>query len=190
MATPCPSTTDRDLVARIRAGDAGAFEQLFRAYYEELCDLAARMLGSDALAEEIVQDTFFHLWRMRERWEIGSTLQGYLRITVRNRVLNHVRRQRLERRWVPRLATDDEIVSLCPEARRADDDAASHELADAIRRAVAELPPRCREAFLLRRERNLSYAEIAAIMHTAPRTVEAQIRNAQKMLRKRLGDWL
>jgi len=192
MASPCPSSNDRNLVTRIRAGDARAFEQLFRAYYEELCDLAARMVGADGTAEELVQEGFFHLWQIRVQWEVSSTLRGYLRTMVRNRVLNHLRRQQLERRWGGRPSQGDEsdIVLLSAEPRRTDDDVASNELAEAIQRAIAELPPRCRETFLLRREQNLSYVEIAAIMHIAPRTVEAQIHTALKKLRARLGDWL
>ena len=57
-------------------------------------------------------------------------------------------------------------------------------------RAVAELPPRCRQAFLLRRHRELSYAEIARIMQITPKTVEIHIGLALKTLRRRLADWL
>jgi len=64
------------------------------------------------------------------------------------------------------------------------------ELAAAIERAIAQLPPRCREAYLLRRQHHLSYAEIARVMGIAPKTVEIQIGAALKALRASLADWL
>jgi RNA polymerase sigma-70 factor (ECF subfamily) len=52
---------------------------------------------------------------------------------------------------------------------------------------VEALPPRCRQAFLLRRQHGLSYAEIAQVMGIAPKTVEVQIGAALRTLRARLA---
>lgn len=58
---------DAELIARIRAGDERAFEELFRRYYRELSLYAARIDPSEGSAEEIVQDVFFKVWQRRER---------------------------------------------------------------------------------------------------------------------------
>ena len=63
-------------------------------------------------------------------------------------------------------------------------------LAEAVERAVAELPPRCREVFTLTRDQHLSYAEVAGVLHISPKTVEIHMGRALALLRDRLQPWL
>lgn len=188
MASPFPTSPDSELIARIQGGDEAAFELLFREHYGRLCLLATRMLRSDAAAEELVQELLFNIWQQRERWEITGTIAGYLYGAVRNRALNQLRRQQLEQQW--RESAQWDVVPLHSATPTPDDHLASSELAAAIDQVVAELPPRCRQAFILRRQQNLSYQEIARVMHIAPKTVEVQIGAALRTLRARLASWL
>jgi RNA polymerase sigma-70 factor (ECF subfamily) len=190
MAKPSPAHADSQLIARIHDGDERAFELLFREHHKRLCTLAASILGSDAAAEELVQETMFHLWEHRERWGGVRTTAGYLYAAVRNRAINQFWRDDTERRWRRRVAQGEELVLVHAQPHGTDDDVTSRELTDAIERAIAELPPRCRQAFILRRQQGLSYAEIARIMGITPKTVEVQIGAALRTLRKRLADWL
>jgi RNA polymerase sigma-70 factor (ECF subfamily) len=64
------------------------------------------------------------------------------------------------------------------------------ELDRAIRAAVDRLPPRCREAFQLSREHQLSYEQIAETMGTSVKTVQEQIGRALRALRSSLAEWL
>jgi RNA polymerase sigma-70 factor, ECF subfamily len=178
---------DPGLIARLRAGDESAFEHLVRRYHGELCRYAARIDPSVGSAEEIVQEVFFRVWMNRERLLEVQTLGGYLYAAVRNYALNRRRRARHADRWrqASALAPTD-----LPSGAGADEDLRSAELAAAIDAAVAELPPRCRQAFLLRRREGRSYGDIARIMNTTPKTVEVQIGKALKLLRHSLSDWL
>lgn len=185
-----PATSDSELIARLHEGDERAFELLFREHHARLCALAASVLGSDAAAEELVQETMFFLWEHRARWGAVHTTAGYLYAAVRNRALNQVRREDTERRWRKRVEHGEDLVLVHGHPHGADAEASSNELASALERAVADLPPRCRQAFILRRQQNLSYADIARIMGITPKTVEVQIGAALRMLRKRLADWL
>ncbi|HEY9429482.1 MAG TPA: RNA polymerase sigma-70 factor [Gemmatimonadaceae bacterium] len=188
MASPVPTSPDSELVVRIRRGDEVAFELLFREHYRRLCLLATRMLRSDAAAEELVQDLLLNLWQQRERWEVTGTVAGYLHAAVRNRALNQLRREQLEHQWRERVQRD--VLPLRSETPTPDDYLASTELAEAIDEVIGDLPPRCRQAFILRRQQNLSYQEIARIMEIAPKTVEVQIGAALRALRARLAAWL
>ena len=190
MATPVSIVPDADLVSRIRAGDEQAFEALFREHYAGLCVFAARMIRSDAGAEDIVQDVLLSIWRRHEQWHVQGTLASYLYAAVRNRTFNQIRGERL--RLHRRVQLTQGLIVLAQDGNRfaADDSVRSEELEHAIARVIAELPPRCREAFLLRLQHHLSYAEIARVMHIAPKTVEIQIGAAYKALRKKLADWL
>ncbi|HEU4640829.1 MAG TPA: RNA polymerase sigma-70 factor [Gemmatimonadaceae bacterium] len=179
---------DSDLIARIRAGDESAFEQLFHRYYRELCVHASRIDRAGGTAEEIVQEVFFRIWMHRERLLPVESLSGYLYAAVRNVALNRLARARTEERW--RAAKQVDALDARTEAPAADAEMRETEMAMAIDRAIGELPPRCREAFLLRRQRQLSYAEIAQAMGTSQKTVEIQIGKALRLLRKSLAEWL
>jgi RNA polymerase sigma-70 factor (ECF subfamily) len=184
------ATSESELIARLRDGDERAFELLFREHHARLCALGAGILGSDSAAEELVQDAMFYLWEHRERWGTVNTTAGYLYTTVRNRAINQYWRDDTERRWRKRVEQGEELVLVHGRQRGADSDTAANDLVSALDRAVAELPPRCRQAFILRRQQHLSYAEIARVMRISPKTVEVQIGAALRLLRKRLADWL
>lgn len=190
MAAPDATSPDEDLVARIRAGDEQAFESVFRDHYDGLCRFAARIVDSDAEAEELTQEMLLRLWRKREALSIAGSLAAYLYAAVRNESLNRLRRARAERQWRERVVLEREAGDRGRYSASADDEVRSAELADAIERAVEELPPRRRQAYVLRRQHHLSYAEIAAVMDIAPKTVEIQIGAALKALREKLADWL
>ena len=192
MADPLPVALndDVDLLARIRAGDEAAFELVFLQNYQRLCIVAARMTGSDEEAEEVVQDALFRVWQQREKWEVTTTIAAYLTGAVRNHTLNRLNRGKLEQRWRERMRHKSSgETSLHGRVPTADSEMVAAELGGAIAAAIDGLPPRCRQAYLLRRHHDLSYAEIARVMRISPKTVEIQIGLALKALRKRLADW-
>jgi RNA polymerase sigma-70 factor (ECF subfamily) len=182
------ANVDAELIARIRKGEERAFETLFQRYYKELCVFASRIDRAGGSAEEIVQEVFFRSWMHRERLLSVESLSGYLYAVTRNVSLNRIARARTESRW--RAEAQLDALELPGDAGGADTSVRETEMALAIHEAVAKLPPRCREAFMLRRQRQLSYAEIAQVMRTSPKTVEIQIGKALRLLRKSLAEWL
>lgn len=181
------ANVDAELIARIRAGDESAFEQLFRRYYKELCVYASRIDRAGGSAEEIVQEAFFRIWMHRDRLLVVGSLSGYLYAVTRNVSLNRVARAQTEDRWRVETLRASEAPG---DTGSADMAVRETEMALAIDRAVSKLPPRCREAFLLRRQRHMSYAEIAQVMQTSTKTVEIQIGKALRLLRSSLAEWL
>ena len=65
----------------------------------------------------------------------------------------------------------------------------ARELNTVLADAIARLPPRCREVFLLVREQRLSYAEVAELLKITPKTVEIHMNHALGALRRRLAEW-
>ena len=173
------------LLERIRAGDSDAFDAVFRANYAALVGSAERILGRRDVAEEIVQDVMLELWRRRETLAVEDSLRGYLFRATRNRSLNHLRHGAIEKRAEPELA-----------AIRAESGSSAHaalveeEIEVAVKRAVADLPARCREVFELSRVHGLRYSEIATTLGISVKTVEAQMGKALRLLRERLAQWL
>jgi RNA polymerase sigma-19 factor, ECF subfamily len=176
--------SDQELLERLRQGDRNAFDAIFRTWYESLVRLAERMLRDRAVAEEIVQDVMLELWRRRDRLAAEGSPQAYLFQSTRNRALNHLRHQRVERLSAPHISADRTPRLL------ADSGMVEEEIGVALRRAIEELPPRCRQVFELSRMRGLRYAEIAETMGVSVKAVEAQMGRALKTLRERLAAWL
>ncbi len=176
---------DRELLERLR-GDAGAeeaFDTIFRTWYAPLVRAAEAMLRDRAAAEEVVQEMMLALWRRRETLRVDESLRAYLYQATRNRALNYLRRVRVEARGEPY------AVAHATAQPVADAELGERELADAIRDAVAALPPRCRAVFELSRVHGLTYAEIAQTLEISVKTVEVQMGKALRVLRERLAAW-
>lgn len=175
------SAPTRDLLDAIATGDEVAFERLFRAWYPRLAEHALRILGDGDLAEEATQEVFVAVWRGRHRLPDADALAGYLHRAVRNRALNQLRAQRGDRVEIDGLLA----------AAVAPDGPARLEAADLKRRlllALESLPPRTREVFLLSREQELRYADIAATLEISIKTVETLMGRALKALREQLTE--
>ncbi len=171
-----------DVVARIRAGDAAAFEALFHAYHAALCAFGYRYVDSREVAEEIVQEVFLFIWERRATWDVHGSVKNYLFTAVRNAAVSWLRHERVVRR------RHAETVDLFTRPMApADRELTSAELLVAVRRAVARLPERCRLIFTLHREQGLTYREIASVLDLSPKTVEVQMGRALKALRKSLA---
>ena len=176
--------SDHELLKQLRAGSRAAFDTIFRTHYGPLVALAERVLRDRSAAEDVVQDIMVELWRRRETLTIETTLKSYLFRATRNRALNAIRHEQVERRAAPYLATDPATPPTVEQKLHEDD------LAAAVQRAVEELPARCREVFELSRVHGLKYAEIASAMNISVKTVEAQMGKALRLVRERLAAWL
>jgi RNA polymerase sigma-70 factor (ECF subfamily) len=176
--------TDRDLVSRLRGGDHDAFSEIFRQWYEPAVRSAARILRDPSIAEEISQDVVLELWRRRDAFPPDSSLGAYVLQSVRNRALNHLRHLAVQQRSVTH------IEALTEPSQHADAEVQAGELEAAARDAIAALPPRTREMFVLSRERGMRYSEIAETLGVSVKAVEANMSRALRVLRERLAPWL
>lgn len=176
------SRTDDTLLAALRTDDMAAFEALFLRYHASLCAFASHYVASDAVAEELVQDALFTIWERRATWRFaGPEFRRYLLAMVRNAAVSHARHHLVEER------SAGDIISLAARPPAADRQTGADELAAAFRHALAQLPERCREVFVLRFEQELRYQEIAELLGISPRTVEVHMARALKLLRKALA---
>ena len=175
---------DGELLRRIQAGDEGAYDAVFRAWYPVLVRVAAAVLYDTDAAEEVAQDVLVQLWQRRHVVDVDTPLKAYLLRAVRNRALNHLRHLKVRREAEPEV----ELTYNAP--LTADMPSGAQELSAAARLAVSQLPPRCREIFELSRVDGLTYAEIAEALDLSQKTVEAQMGKALRILRERLADWL
>lgn len=77
------------ILTKIKAGDIKAFEELFRCYYSPLCWYAASITGRMEVAEEIVEELFYVLWKDREQLQIFQSVKNYLYRATRNQSIQY-----------------------------------------------------------------------------------------------------
>ena len=162
---------DTSLLSAIQKGDRSAFDVLFQKYYSVLCTYCYRFVRLED-AEEIVQDVMLWLWENRERPIV------YHRCMTR--IAQNEVKQRADTAYYERMFAMLQEVDIYQ----------INELSKHIQRAINELPPTYREAFIMHRFQNLSYKEAAELLNVSPKTVDYRIQQALKILRVKLKDYL
>nr|WP_295922295.1 RNA polymerase sigma-70 factor [uncultured Dyadobacter sp.] len=176
--------SDQQLLNAFQEGSVAAFEEIHRRYFRRLYAHAFKMLGSAEDAQDVVQEVFINLWTKRAVIQLHTGLAGYLFTAVRNRVLNLIEQKKTYQHHLDALAEflDDSPVPVT--------EATDQELLFQLFEAeIDHLPRKMKEVFELRRQGELSYAEIAEQLSLSDHTVKKQISNAIKILRERLIQW-
>ena len=182
---------ERDLVARLRAGDVQAFETLYALYYERLVAFGTAIVHDQDAARDVVSDSLIAIWERRDQWTLSGSLKSYLFTAVRNRALNHLRSMRREVDRLDRAVTADEIPGM-----GAADDAPDAALLTPLDRgallwsAVTQLNERARTVITLRWQEQLSHAEIARTLGTTEEAVKKVHQRALATLARLLPDLL
>ena len=172
-------TADLELAARCRAGDADAFEELYRQHARRLYNLALRMVGSAQEAEDLLQEVFLQAHRKLPGFRGESTLATWLYRLTMNHCLDHLRgRQTRMSRMTESL--DDEDVA--EPAARAPVVPASISRLD-LERAIDHLPAGSKAAFLLHDVEGFEHREIAEILGVSEGTSKSQVHKARMKLR-------
>jgi RNA polymerase sigma-70 factor (ECF subfamily) len=163
-----------------------AWESAFTAHYVGLCEYVLGLIGSADAAQDLVQDLFLHLWDTRGPRDAVRLTRPYLYVAARNRALKYLRHRRVAEGWIDRASREEAP----PAAESPEERYLQAELDRAVESAIAELPHRCREIFLLRRRRHYSYQEIAASLHLSLGTVKSQMWRATVRLKRTLAPYL
>ena len=87
------------ILTKIKAGDIKAFEELFRCYYSPLCWYAASITGRMEVAEEIVEELFYVLWKDREQLQIFQSVKNYLYRATRNQSIQYCEHEEVKERY-------------------------------------------------------------------------------------------
>jgi RNA polymerase sigma-70 factor (ECF subfamily) len=161
------------------------WDTALETYYVELCEYVLRFVGSAEAAQDLVQDVFLHLWNTRGPRDAERLTRPYLYTSARNAALKYLRHRRVVEAWIERASREE-----MPTADSPSDLYLRRELEETVARAISELPPRCREIFLLRRRDQLSYQEIAAQAGVSLGTVKCHMWRAMVLLREKLAPYL
>jgi len=165
------------LIKQLKDGHVEAYGVLYRKYYKVLVVYANQYLKDLQAAEDVTQDTFVHIYEIRESLEIKTSFKAYMYTAIRHSSLNYLTKHK---KMVDAPAA---YIDGCTE----DDDTqiiTNVELAEKIHIAISRLPEQNQKIFKLSRYRGLNNEEIAQKTGLTKRTVETHISNALKKIKK------
>jgi RNA polymerase sigma-70 factor (ECF subfamily) len=171
---------DDELVERTRRGDMDAFEALYRRHSPAVFGLTLRMLQNRADAEDLLQEIFLQAYDRLPSFEGRSAFGTWLyRLSV-NRCLDHLRSRTVKDR--------NRTEELAPEHSNAASSRGTSALSGLeLERAIGELPPSSRAAFLLHHVAGFDHREVGEMMGIAVGTSKSLVHRARIRLKEVLG---
>lgn len=175
---------DQRLMRSFAARDASAADTLYRRFAGRIYGLGLVMLGNDAAAQDLVQDTFVKLWRNAERYDRSrGKLETWVLLMARSLAIDAIRRRVLE---VRTLEHADRPLEADQEPGP-DDLAVTRDLTDRARRAMSSLPPEQRAALELAYLGGKTSTEISDLEGIPVGTAKTRIRAALLRLRESMA---
>lgn len=151
------------------------------AYHKKLCVYAYGLTKDHDKAEDIVQNVMVRIYKKRKLLKAERSLQSFLYKSVYNEFIDQYRKQKmvspLEKKHM------DALIDF---VQHEDDD--MERLIAIVKHEIGNLPPKCRETFLLSKEEGLSNLEIADYLNIYIKSVEAHITKAFSVLRSKIGN--
>jgi RNA polymerase sigma-70 factor (ECF subfamily) len=166
------------------------FRGLYKEYYHKAVYYANQYLNDYEASKEIVQEAFLSLWERREVLDFNHNIGAYLIKTIKNKCLNELRDSIKKLQNIYSQKQADLILN----QRSLLDDSSSlvenKELSLQIKRILDNMPLKMREVFLMNRDMELTYPQIAANQGVSVKTVEYRISRALAIFRKNLSEWM
>ena len=181
-----PSADDRLLMRLLLQRDAGAMVEIWRRHSSTVHVTARRIVCSDALAQEVVQDVFMTLWDQSARIDLDrGSLLVFLKAVTRHRSVDVVRQEVARRRREQRVCEDP-----CLDAVPGDpiDAVLRIDLIHRVRRAVSDLPGHERASIELSWFADRPYREVAGVLDIPEGTAKTRIRQGLRHLSLGLAD--
>ncbi|TXE16684.1 RNA polymerase sigma-70 factor [Psychroserpens burtonensis] len=166
------------LLERLSKNDASAYKLLFDTYYIWLCNYVCSLCNDPELAEDLAQETMIKFWEKRKKIIVKISLKNYLFRTCHNEFLQHIRKKKIkvdfldQVRWDALTAVYEEEKT--PESNRI----------EILNKLIDQLPPRCKEVFILNKLERRKYKEIANDLGISIKTVENHMSKALSFLRE------
>lgn len=164
--------------------DEIAFRTLFFQFFSPLCVFAHRYIDSWETCEDIVQETFFKIWKNRKNIEINTSSRNFLITSVKNTCIDYLRKQETEQNW------QQKEIENNTSWYTSGDIYSTIELEQMLSAALAKLPDNIRIVFEKNRFEGMTYSQIAAEHNISVKTVESYMTKALKHLRIELKDYL
>jgi len=159
-------------------------EDAFKEHFQGLHRYSYAILKDELMAEEMVQNVFYKLWKNKDSIEITGSMASYLYRSVYNESINYMKHLKVKAAYQVHAARTMENINNAAEKLKLKD------LEARLDQALKDLPEQCRTIFQMSRFEELRYVEIAGKLGISVKTVENQMGKALKLLRMKLVDFL
>lgn len=168
------------LVVRLKAADREAFRLIFETFQESIFRFLYLRTKDVALAEDMLQEVFYKLWKSRDTLDEAQSIKSYLYTIADNLFLNHYRHLQVVREHEQSYAAP-KIVTETPHYLLEE-----NEFKRQLENAIDSLPEKVKDVFIMSRLEDLSYQEIAERQSISIKTVESHMVKALRLLREAL----
>ncbi len=168
-----------------QAGDEAAFEALVASYQGHVFSLLRRILGPAAVVEDLAQEVFVRVWRVRERYRPEGRFSTFLYRVTWNLALNAIRDGKRHRAL--RLVDREDGAPVDPPDRGGPAPWAAHDQgvwAERVREALQELPENQRAALVLQHYDGLGLEEVGAVLGISAKAAKSLCHRARENLRR------
>jgi RNA polymerase sigma-70 factor (ECF subfamily) len=183
--------SDAAVMLRVAAGDEAGFNYLVGKYHRAMIRFLFRMIGNQAIAEELAQEVFLRVYRSRESYRAEAKFATWLYRIATNLAVNHARDTKHERAAQNiYLDAPDEETGTTPDV--ADDEPSveqrllRNERMAAIRTHVMALPERQRMAVLMHKYQGMDYRQIGEVLKLSESATKSLLFRAYQTLRDKL----
>lgn len=170
------SATINNLLKAIASGNQHAFRCFYDLFYPSIYRFARYFLASGTDCDEVVSEVFCIVWLNRATIGEIQNMESYLYIVCRNEAFRCLR----QKEKLLNVPIDDMPVELSVQQASVEGELIAEEMLSVYRRAVEELPERCKLIFLMVREERMKYKEIARMLSITEGTIEQQMNIAIK----------
>ncbi|MGO9517551.1 MAG: RNA polymerase sigma factor [Candidatus Korobacteraceae bacterium] len=187
--------SDAAIMLRVAEGDEASFNYLATKYHRPMIHFLYRMVGNQAVAEELAQEVFLRVYRARSSYRAEARFTTWLYRIATNLAVNHARDTRHERSaQTVYLDQPDEETGTTPDVADGEPTAEQQLLQDermaAIRRHVMALPERQRMAVLMHKYQGMDYRQIGEVLKLSESATKSLLFRAYQTLRDKLKDFV
>ncbi len=169
---------ERELLRRFQQGDHLAFQEIYHRYKHRVAGNLLRMLKSQDLVEETLQELFVRIWANRKRLDVNQPIKSYLFRIAGNLVYDLFRRAARDKRL------QEQLTRAIEQAYSHVEEAVYHtETESELHRVINLLPPKRRKVYVLCKLEAKSYEEVANLLHISPGTVNDHMKKANAFLK-------
>lgn len=178
-------------INKVQKGDEAEFRLLFNLFYPRLMSVACRFVP-EHIAEDIVQTVFVMYWEQKATL-IPNVIHSFLYKCTQNNCLNYLKHRAIVLGHEEEVRLAEERIAFQSEGSDANElwnEVIERDIRKLLEDSIAKLPPKCRQAFELSYFNEMTYKEIAEVMHISSRTVEEHVQKATRFLRTDLKEIL
>ena len=176
-------TDEKSLLLQLKNGDERAFEILYNNYKYRIAGNLFKLLKSDDLVKEVLQELFFRIWEVRTQIDLEKSFKSYLFRIAENLVHDYFRKVAKDKRLLTKMVASGSELYL-----HVEEDLLSKEDAQKLQKAIDLMPPQRKMVFTLCKLEGKSYKEVEQIMGINAKTISSHMLQANRFLKTYFRD--